>query len=56
MLGIPANGLYWTYTDENGIKHYTQGIPAQKIVYNANKTMKEKLPSICKEAVEEVLK
>lgn len=55
-LGIPANGLYWTFKDENGITHYTQGIPAQKIVYNANKSVKEKLPSMCKKAVEEVLK
>lgn len=56
QLGIPANGLYWTYKDENGIKHYTQGIPAQKTVFDANKTIKEKLPSLCKQAVEEVLK
>ena len=56
MSGIPAGGLYWTYRDESGIKHYTQGIPAQKIVFDADKTMKEKLPSICKKAVEEVLK
>lgn len=56
MLGIPANGLYWTYVDENGIKHYTQGIPAQKVVFDTNKTIKEKLPSLCKKAVEEVLK
>jgi hypothetical protein len=56
QLGIPQNGLYWTYKDENGWIHYTQGIPAQKIVYDANKTVKEKLPTILKEAVEEVLK
>lgn len=56
MLGMPMNELYWTYIDENGWKHYTQGIPAQKIVFNADKTIKEKLPSICKKAVEEVLK
>lgn len=56
QLGIPINGLYWTYADENGIKHYTQGIPAQKVVFNANKTIKEKLPELCKKAVEEVLK
>lgn len=56
MLGIPPNGLYWTYVDENGIKYYTQGIPAQKTVFDANKTIKEKLPSLCKQAVEEVLK
>jgi len=55
-LGIPINGLYWTYVDENGIKHYTQGIPAQKIVFNADKTIKEKIPELCKKAVEEVLK
>lgn len=56
QLGIPANGLYWTYKDENGWTHYTQGIPAQKVVFDANKTMKEKLPELCKKAVEEVLK
>ena len=54
--GIPLGGLYWTYKDLEGNKHYTQGIPAQKIVFDANKTMKEKIPSICKEAVEEVLR
>lgn len=56
QLGIPTNGLYWTYKDENGWVHYTQGIPAQKIVFNANKSIKEKLPELCKKAVEEVLK
>lgn len=56
QLGIPMNALYWTYADENGWIHYTQGIPAQKIVFNANKTIKEKLPELCKKAVEEVLK
>lgn len=54
--GIPLDGLYWTYKDENGEIQYTQGIPAQKIVFDANKTVKEKLPSLCKKAVEEVLK
>lgn len=56
QLGIPVNGLYWTYKDENGWIHYTQGIPAQKVVFDANKAMKEKLPELCKKAVEEVLK
>jgi hypothetical protein len=56
QLGIPVNGLYWTYKDENGWIHYTQGISAQKVVFDANKAMKEKLPELCKKAVEEVLK
>lgn len=56
QLGIPVNGLYWTYKDENGWTHYTQGIPAQKVVFNADKTIKEKLPELCRKAVEEVLK
>lgn len=45
-LGIPANGLYWTFKDENGITHYTQGIPAQKQVYNAGIEVQKQMPEI----------
>lgn len=53
--GIGQGELYWTYKDKNGEVKYTQGIPAQKIVYNADEKLKEDLPAICKKAVEEVL-
>lgn len=55
MNGIPIDGLYWTYKDSEGTKHYTQGIPAQKIVYNASKTIQDKHKSIIKKAIQEVL-
>lgn len=53
---IPAGTLYWTYKDSYGGIHYTQGIPAQKIVYNAGQTVLKKMKSIIKKRMEEQLK
>ena len=54
--GIPIGGLYWTYKDNEGVKHYTQGIPAQKIVYDADEKIRTKMQPIVKKAIEEVLR
>lgn len=43
---IPVGSLYWTYKDESGHIHYSQGVPAQKQVYNAGQTIKKELPEI----------
>lgn len=43
---IAPGTLYWTFKDDNGNIHYTQGVPAQKIVYNAGIEVKEKMPEI----------
>lgn len=53
---IPSGTLYWTYKDAYGEIHYTQGIPAQKIVYNAGKTVLRKMNSIIKKRMEEQFK
>lgn len=43
---IPVGELYWTFKGENGEIYYTQGIPAQKEVYDAGQVVKEKIPEI----------
>lgn len=43
---IPVGGLYWTYKADNGQIYYSQGIPAQKEVYNAGQAVKDKIPEI----------
>jgi hypothetical protein len=43
---IPVGSLYWTYKAENGQIYYSQGVPAQKQVYNAGKTIEKELPEI----------
>lgn len=53
---IPEGTLYWTYKGKDGEIHYTQGIPAQKEVYNAGKTVLKKMPSIIKKRMEEIFK
>ena len=52
--GIPEGELYWTYM-ENGEKHYTQGIPAGKQVYNAVNTLKKEKQTIIKKVVGDAL-
>ena len=54
--GIPPGALYWTYMDENGEIHYTQGIPAQKEVYNAAQVVKKKVKSVIKKEIEGMFK
>lgn len=53
---ISAGSLYWTYTGEDGQKHYTQGIPAQKEVFDAGQTVLKKMNSIIKERLGEMFK
>lgn len=53
--GIPVNGLYWTYRDEQGQKRYTQGIPAGKQVLNAAISLEKKQKEIIKKEVGEAL-
>ena len=43
---IPEGELYWTYKDANGETKYTQGIPAQKIVYDAGTKMGEEIQPV----------
>jgi hypothetical protein len=43
---IAPGTLYWTFKDDEGNLHYTQGIPAQKIVYNAGIEVKKQMPEI----------
>ena len=51
---IPVGGLYWTYMD-NGVKKYTQGIPAGKQVYLAAKTLEKEKVKIIKKVVGDVI-
>lgn len=53
---IPPGTLYWTYKSEDGEIHYTQGIPAQKEVFDAGQTVIKKMPSIIKNRLEEIFK
>jgi hypothetical protein len=53
---IPAGTLYWTYKSEDGEIHYTQGIPAQKEVFDAGQTVLKEMPSIIKQRLEEIFK
>lgn len=54
--GINEGELYWTYKDEGGTVHYTQGIPAQKEGYDSLKATIKKAPEIVKKRMEETLK
>ena len=47
-------GLYWTY-NKDGIKVYTQGIPAGKQVYNAAKRLQKEKEKISKKVVGDAL-
>lgn len=54
--GIKEGDLYWTYKDDGGTVHYTQGIPAQKEGYESLKATIKKAPEIVKKRMEETLK
>lgn len=43
---IAPGTLYWTFKDDEGNLHYTQGIPAQKQVYNAGIEVQKQMPEI----------
>lgn len=54
--GILTGELYWTYKDkETGEIVYTQGIPAGKEVFNAEKTTRENAKKILSKKVSDVL-
>lgn len=52
--GIKEGDLYWTYKDANGVVHYTQGIPAQKEVYEAGQKVEKELESIVEKHIKEM--
>lgn len=56
ISGIPVGELFWTYKDEKGQKHYTQGIPAGKEAYNAGQKVVQDAPNILIKQIKEALK
>ena len=54
--GIPTGTLYWTYKADDGEIYYTQGIPAQKQVYNAGQTVQKEIPEISMKHMKEMFK
>ena len=56
ITGIPIGGLYWTYKAADGEIYYTQGIPAQKEVYEAGQTVKKEIPEISIKHMKEMFK
>jgi len=52
---IPVGELYWTYKVD-GVKKYTQGIPAQKEGYDSLKSAIKEAPSIIRKRVQEAFK
>ena len=52
--GITEGTLYWTYKGADGKVHYTQGIPAQKEVYDAGQTVHKEMPEIVEKYMKEV--
>lgn len=51
---IPPGTLYWTFQGEDGQIYYTQGIPAQKQVYDAGRTVQKKISSVIKKNLKEM--
>lgn len=54
--GIPVGSLYWTYKADNGQVYYSQGIPAQKEVYDAGQTVQKEIPEISMKHMKEMFK
>lgn len=52
---INAGELYWVYINESGKPVYTQGIPAQKIVYDAVKVTKREFNRLAEKRLKEAL-
>ena len=52
---INAGELYWVYLNESGQPIYTQGIPAQKIVYDAVKVTKKEFNRLAEKRLKEAL-
>ena len=53
---IALGELFWTYKDDDGVKHYTTGTPAQKEVYNSLMSTIDKAPEIIHKVMKEVVK
>lgn len=53
---IPLGGLFWTYKDEAGETHYTQGTPAQREGYDSLMATIDKSPEIIHKVMKEVVK
>lgn len=51
---IPVGELYWTFKGNNGEIYYTQGIPAQKEVYDAGQTVQKEIPEISTKRMKEM--
>ena len=49
------SGLYWTYKDDAGVIHYTQGVPSGKFMYDADIWLHDNYKKIVKEKVDDVL-
>ena len=49
------SGLYWTYKDDAGVIHYTQGVPSGKFMYNADIWLRDNYKGIIKKKVDDVL-
>ena len=54
--GITKGSKYWTYKGKDGQKHYTIGIPAQRIVYNTAKAVEQKIPEIADKYLKGIFK
>ena len=54
--GIPEGELYWTYVDENGELHYTQGVSAGKEAYNAAKVVRKQIKPVVEKYLKGALK
>lgn len=50
-----TSGMYWTYKDEGGNIHYTQGVPSGKFMYNADIWLRDNYKEIIKKKVDDVL-
>lgn len=54
--GITKGSKYWTYKGNDGLIHYTNGIPSQRQVYDAGKAAKKELKNIVNKNMEKVFK
>lgn len=55
ISGIPVGELFWTYKDEKGQTHYTQGVPAGKEGYNASRKIRKDAAKIIRKRIKEAL-
>lgn len=55
QYNISEGDLFWTYMSDDGTVIATQGIPSQKVVYNAMKTVRQELPKVAEKRLKEAL-